>query len=177
MKLKNRIRHAHPQQRVFRSSRFDVTTTANTTTNVGEHTNPQLAAVPVTRYSAERPHSSYLIYLTGKMPGKDKRPTPSSIQWVSGALSSGVKQSGREAESSSPSSDEVKNGWTSFPTYTHCSTLRQFYLLMTRSTIGMTKWRPTGRTWPVLIPLPARKNFSKTMHKGQKLQFVNKNVR
>jgi len=33
------------------------------------------------------------------------------IQWVSGALSPGVKQPGREADHSHPSSAEFKNAW------------------------------------------------------------------
>jgi hypothetical protein len=37
-------------------------------------------------------------------------PTQPSVQWVPGALSLGVKQLGREADHSSPSSAEVKNG-------------------------------------------------------------------
>jgi hypothetical protein len=41
------------------------------------------------------------------------------IQWVPGALSSGVKRPGREADHSSPTSSEVKNTWiyTSTPPY------------------------------------------------------------
>jgi hypothetical protein len=39
--------------------------------------------------------------------GHDQPP----IQWVPGALSSGVKRPGREADHSPPSSDEVKNAW------------------------------------------------------------------
>jgi hypothetical protein len=37
---------------------------------------------------------------------------PASYQWVSGALSLGVKRLGREAEHSPPSSAEVKNAWS-----------------------------------------------------------------
>jgi hypothetical protein len=37
-------------------------------------------------------------------------PTQSPIQWVPGALSLHVKQPGREADNSPPSSAEVKNG-------------------------------------------------------------------
>jgi hypothetical protein len=36
-------------------------------------------------------------------------PTQPPIQWVPGALSTGVKRPGREADHSSPSSAEVKN--------------------------------------------------------------------
>jgi hypothetical protein len=45
------------------------------------------------------------------------RPTQSPIQWVSGALSLGVKQPGREADHSPPSSPAVKNvrSYTSTP--------------------------------------------------------------
>jgi hypothetical protein len=38
-------------------------------------------------------------------------PTQPPIQWVSGALSLGVKRPGREADHSPPSSTEVKNAW------------------------------------------------------------------
>jgi hypothetical protein len=34
------------------------------------------------------------------------------IQWVTGALSLGVKRLGREADNSAPSSAEVKNEWS-----------------------------------------------------------------
>jgi hypothetical protein len=46
-------------------------------------------------------------------------PTQPPIQWVSGALSLGVKRSGHEADHSPPSSAEVKNSWsyTSTPQY------------------------------------------------------------
>jgi hypothetical protein len=36
-------------------------------------------------------------------------PSQSPIQWISGALSPGVKRPGREADRSSPTSVEVKN--------------------------------------------------------------------
>jgi hypothetical protein len=39
-------------------------------------------------------------------------PTQPPIQWVSGALSLGVKRPGREADHSPPSSAEVKNVWS-----------------------------------------------------------------
>jgi hypothetical protein len=39
-------------------------------------------------------------------------PTQPPIQWVPGALSRGVKQLGREADHSPPSSVEVKNAWS-----------------------------------------------------------------
>jgi hypothetical protein len=47
-------------------------------------------------------------------------PTQPPIQWVPGALSLGVKVSGREADHSPSSSAEVKNAWsyTSAPQYT-----------------------------------------------------------
>jgi hypothetical protein len=38
--------------------------------------------------------------------------TQPPIQWVPGALSLGVKRSGREADHSPPSSTEVKNAWS-----------------------------------------------------------------
>jgi hypothetical protein len=39
------------------------------------------------------------------------RPTQPPIQWAPGALASGVKRPGREANHSPPSSAEVKNAW------------------------------------------------------------------
>jgi hypothetical protein len=42
-------------------------------------------------------------------------PTQPPIQWVPGALSFGVKGSGREAGHSPPYSAEVKNAWSSTP--------------------------------------------------------------
>jgi hypothetical protein len=46
-------------------------------------------------------------------------PTQPPTQWVPGALSLGIKRSGREADHSPQSSAEVKNGWsyTSTPQY------------------------------------------------------------
>jgi hypothetical protein len=45
--------------------------------------------------------------------------TQPSIQWVPGALSSGIKRQGREADHSTPTSAEVKKMWiyTSTPPY------------------------------------------------------------
>jgi hypothetical protein len=44
------------------------------------------------------------------------------MQWVSGALSLGVKPPGREADHSPPSNAEVKNVWsyTSIPNTSSC---------------------------------------------------------
>jgi hypothetical protein len=39
------------------------------------------------------------------------RPTQPHIQWVTGALSQGVKRPGREADHFPPTSAEVKNAW------------------------------------------------------------------
>jgi hypothetical protein len=47
-------------------------------------------------------------------------PTQTSIQGVSGALSLGLKQPGRDADHSPPSSAEVKNAWS----YTSTSLIR-----------------------------------------------------
>jgi hypothetical protein len=46
-------------------------------------------------------------------------PTQPPVQWVTGALSLGIKRQDREADHSPPSSAEVKNGWsyTSTPQY------------------------------------------------------------
>ena len=35
-----------------------------------------------------------------------------SIQWILGALSSGIKRQGRDVDHSPPSSADVKNGWS-----------------------------------------------------------------
>jgi hypothetical protein len=67
-------------------------------------------------------------------------PTQPPIQWVSGALSLGVKRPGREADHSPPSSAEVKNAWS----YTSTPPIRlhgvvlseaqgQLYLLLERN--------------------------------------------
>jgi hypothetical protein len=45
-------------------------------------------------------------------------PTQPPIQWVPGALSSGTKRTGREADHSPPSSAEVKNTLSYTPTTT-----------------------------------------------------------
>jgi hypothetical protein len=42
-------------------------------------------------------------------------PTQPSIQWVTGAFTSGVKWPGRETDHSLPSSAEVKNAWSYNP--------------------------------------------------------------
>jgi hypothetical protein len=46
-------------------------------------------------------------------------PSPPPIQWIPGALSPGVKRTGREADHSPPTSAEVKKAWiyTSTPPY------------------------------------------------------------
>jgi hypothetical protein len=46
--------------------------------------------------------------------------TEPPIEYVSGALSPGIKQPEREADNSSPSSDEIKNGGTIPPTPNVC---------------------------------------------------------
>jgi hypothetical protein len=43
-------------------------------------------------------------------------PTQPSIQWVTGALSLGIKRPGREADHSPPSSAKDKNAWSYFST-------------------------------------------------------------
>jgi hypothetical protein len=47
------------------------------------------------------------------------RPTKTSVQWVPGALTPGLKRPGHEDDHSPPSSAEVKNAWsyTSSPPY------------------------------------------------------------
>jgi hypothetical protein len=69
----------------------------------------------------------------GSIAGRDKRfflfntasrpalgPTHPPVQWISGALSPGVKGLGREADHSAPSNVEVKNGG-SIPLLPHMS--------------------------------------------------------
>jgi hypothetical protein len=51
------------------------------------------------------------IFLFTTAPRTALGPTQPPIQWVPGALSLGVKRSGREADHSHPSSAEVKNAW------------------------------------------------------------------
>jgi hypothetical protein len=55
------------------------------------------------------------IFITVSRPALG--PIQPPIQWLSGALSPGVKRLGREADHSPPSSAEVKNAWsyTSIP--------------------------------------------------------------
>jgi hypothetical protein len=64
---------------------------------------------------------SYGLESQDSVPGRGKRffstasrptlgPTQPPVQWVPGALSLGVKQSGRETDHSPPSSAKVKNG-------------------------------------------------------------------
>jgi hypothetical protein len=48
-------------------------------------------------------------YLTASRTAQ--RPTQPPIQWISGALSLGIKWPGRESDHSSPSSAAVKNAW------------------------------------------------------------------
>jgi hypothetical protein len=63
---------------------------------------------------AERPwldirqRQEIFLYSTASRPALG--PTKPSIQWVAGSLSPGVKQPGREADHSIPTSAEVKNG-------------------------------------------------------------------
>jgi hypothetical protein len=49
------------------------------------------------------------------------------IQWVTGAFSLGVKHMGREADHSSPLSDEVKNAWH-YNSFSHTSSWCGTYL-------------------------------------------------
>jgi hypothetical protein len=57
------------------------------------------------------------IFFTSSRPALG--PTQTPIEWVSGALSPGVKRQGREADHSHPTSAEVKKKWiyTSTPPY------------------------------------------------------------
>jgi hypothetical protein len=53
------------------------------------------------------------------------------IQWISGALSSGVKRSGHEDDYSPPSSAEVKNAWSY--TSTRLYVFMAWYLIKRRT--------------------------------------------
>jgi hypothetical protein len=61
------------------------------------------------------------LFATASRPALGSTQLP--IQWVSWALSQGIKWPGREADHSSPSSAEVKNAWiyTLTPPYTFMS--------------------------------------------------------
>jgi len=59
------------------------------------------------------------------------------IQWVPGALSLGVKRSGREADHSPPSSAEVKNAW-SYTSTPHYASLAWCSVKSTRTTLPST---------------------------------------
>jgi hypothetical protein len=60
-----------------------------------------------------------IFFPTPRHPDRFWGPPSLLIQWVTGALSSGVKLPGREADHSPPTSVEVKNTWiyTSTPPY------------------------------------------------------------
>jgi len=60
------------------------------------------------------------IFLFDTASGPPLGPTQPPIQWVSGAISLGVKPPGSEADHSPPSSAEVKNAWS----YTSTSPIR-----------------------------------------------------
>jgi hypothetical protein len=72
------------------------------------------------RYPAEE-REFPLLYSTASRPALG--PSQSRIQWLPGALSSGVKRQGREADHSPPSSAEVKNG-RAIPPLSHMSSWR-----------------------------------------------------
>jgi len=56
--------------------------------------------------------------------------TQSSVQWVPGALSLGVKRLGHEADQPPPSSAEVKNAWR----YTSIPPIRPHGMVLSSST-------------------------------------------
>jgi hypothetical protein len=70
----------------------------------------------------------FFLFTTASRPALG--PTQPLIKRVQGALSLGVKQPGREADHSAPSSAEVKNEWS----YTFHSTLRLHDLVLSWST-------------------------------------------
>jgi hypothetical protein len=72
-----------------------------------------------------------LLFTTASRPTLG--PTQPPIQWVLGALSSGVQRPGREADHSLPSSAEVKNAWS----YTSTPPLRLHGVVLNKS-IGKT---------------------------------------
>jgi hypothetical protein len=73
-------------------------------------------------------------------------PTPPPIQWIPGALSPGLKRSGREADHPSPTSAEVKKIWiyTFIPPYAFMAQCLisqvqgQFYLKTLTMLVKMT---------------------------------------
>jgi hypothetical protein len=52
------------------------------------------------------------IFLFSTASGTALGPTQPPIQWIPGILSLGIKQSGREADHSPPSSAKIKNVWS-----------------------------------------------------------------
>jgi hypothetical protein len=81
---------------------------------------------------------NYDIFILGTASRPVLGPTQLPIQWISGALSMGVKRSGREADHSPPSGAEVNNAWSysSTPQYSfmaQCSVRKaqvQLYLYL-----------------------------------------------
>jgi hypothetical protein len=61
------------------------------------------------------------------------QPTKSPLQWLSGALSPGIKRPGGAADHSPPSNDEIKNGG-SIPPLPHTSPLLSASLITHRDT-------------------------------------------
>jgi hypothetical protein len=72
------------------------------------------------RYRDSIPGGGCKFFFSPPRPDRLWSPTQPPIEWVIGALSLRVKQPGREADRSPPSSAEVKNAWsyTSTPQYT-----------------------------------------------------------
>jgi hypothetical protein len=64
------------------------------------------------------------------------------IQWIPGALSPGVKRTGREDDNSPQSNAEVKNAWScaSAPTYAFMA----WYLVKAQVTSLRDAWLSTG---------------------------------
>jgi hypothetical protein len=52
------------------------------------------------------------IFLFTTASRQDLGPIQPRVQWIAGTVSLGVKRTGREADHSPPSSDEVKNAWS-----------------------------------------------------------------
>jgi hypothetical protein len=62
----------------------------------------------------------FFLFVTASGPARV--PTHPPIQWVLGALTSGVRRPGREADHSPPSNAEVNNAWSHIsipPAYLH----------------------------------------------------------
>jgi hypothetical protein len=82
-------------------------------------------------------------------------PIQPPIQWVSGAVSMGVKRPGREAEHLPPSSAEVKNAWS------YTSTQQYTFIAWC---LVKNKHKATLLTlWCFVLPVPISQNIRKAV--------------